>query len=306
MIRHFLRIKDLSKREILDILTSTEELRARKKKEKKLNILKGKSLGMVFEKLSTRTRVSFEVAINDLGAFPIFMNPNDLQLGRGETISDTAKVLTSYLDGVIIRTYEQERIEEFANHSKTPVINALTDLEHPTQIIADLYTIKSKGIDIENFKLTYVGDGNNIANSFIMAASILGFELTVATPNGYEPPQEILKEALRINPTSRIQIINDPFEAVRNADVIYTDVWISMGQEREEEEIKQIFSLFQVNRHLLSRVGKDHIVMHCLPAHRGFEITDDVINSKNSVVFEQAENKLHTARAILKFFFHTD
>lgn len=300
MPKNFLSIFDLSKSEIEKIIERTFVLKNQKKQSIEHLSLKGKSIGMIFEKLSTRTRVSFQVAITDLGANPIYLNPNDMQLGRGETISDTANVLSSYLDGVIIRTYDQERIEEFSKHSKVPVLNALTDLEHPTQIISDLFSIVEKGIKIDDFKLAYIGDGNNITNSFIGASSILGFDMVVACPRGYEPNNEIIKKANE-NENNSVEITNTPDAAVEEADVIYTDVWVSMGQEKNDEKLKT-FKPFQVNSKLLSKAKRNTVIMHCLPAHRGEEITEEVLNSKSSIVFDQAENKLHTGKAILEYF----
>ena len=301
MPRHFLSIFDLKKAEIEQIITRSAQLKKEKKDSVPHHSLQGKTIGMVFEKLSTRTRVSFQVAINDLGASPIYLNPNDMQLGRGEIIADTAKVLSSYLDAVIIRTYGQQRIDDFALNSSVPVINALTDLGHPTQIIADLFTIKEKGIDINNFNLTYIGDGNNITNSFIAASSLLGYNITVCCPKGFEPDKEILSKSRKMG-KNKIEIDHDPASAVKDADVVYTDVWVSMGQENDSDGKENVFQPYQINSNLLENAKDDLVIMHCLPAHRGEEITDEVLSSPNSVVFEQAENKLHAGKAILEYF----
>lgn len=301
MPRHFLRISDLSKKELESLFKRAAKLKAEKKSGRMRPSLRGKSIGLVFEKLSTRTRVSFEVAINDLGANSLYLNPNDLQLGRGETISDTSRILSSYLDGVILRTYEQERLEEFARAAGVPVINALTDLEHPTQIVSDLFTIKEMGLDPKNMKFAYIGDGNNVANSFMGAAAILGFRLSIATPKGYEPDLRAItvKESLG---KADIDILNDPEKAAAGADVLYTDVWVSMGQEKDAAKRKKIFRPYQINGRLLSLAKKGAMVMHCLPAHRGEEITNEVADGPNSIIFEQAENKLHAGKAILEMF----
>lgn len=301
MSRHFLRIKDLTKKEFYDIFENASELKAEKKSGKQRSTLKGKSIGLVFEKVSTRTRVSFEVAIHDLGANPLYIDPDDMQLGRGETIADTAKVLSSYLDGVILRTHEQERIEEFAEYSSVPVINALTDLEHPTQIVSDLFTVKEKGIELENMKMAYIGDGNNIVNSFIEAAAILGFKFLIAAPKEYEPDSKALSDAGKAE-FPNFEIFNDPKKAVARADVLYTDVWVSMGQENETAKRKKALKPYQINKELLSHAKSDVLVMHCLPAHRGEEITSDVADGPNSIIFEQSENKLHVGKAILEMF----
>lgn len=301
MPRHFLSIFDLEKTEIEQLINRAGQLKKEKRGSVPHQSLLGKTIGMVFEKLSTRTRISFQVAINDLGASPIYLNPNDMQLGRGEIIPDTAKVLSSYLDAVIIRTYGQGRITEFASNSSVPVINALTDLEHPTQIVADLFTIQEQGIDIGSFNLTYIGDGNNITNSFIAASALLGYNITICCPEGYEPNEGILSKSRELG-QNKIDINHDPASAVKDADVIYTDVWVSMGQENNSENKENIFQPYQINSNLLDSSKDNIVIMHCLPAHRGEEITDEVLSSPNSVVFDQAENKLHAGKAILEYF----
>jgi ornithine carbamoyltransferase len=299
--RHFLRISDITKKELESLFKRASKLKAEKKSGSMRAPLRGKSIGLVFEKLSTRTRVSFEVAINDLGANSLYLNPNDLQLGRGETISDTSKILSSYLDGVILRTYEQERLEEFAMSATVPVINALTDLEHPTQIASDLFTLKETGMDLGKMKFAYIGDGNNVVNSFIGASAILGFRFSIAAPKGYEPDLKALSRTMSLG-NADIEIVNDPAKAASGADVLYTDVWVSMGQEKDTKKRKEIFRPYQLNKKLLSCAKKGAFVMHCLPAHRGEEITNEVADGPNSIIFEQAENKLHMGKAILEMF----
>ena len=268
---------------------------ADKLKESKDEPLKGRVLAMIFEKASTRTRVSFEVAMLSLGGHAIYMSPSEMQLARGESIKDTALTLSRYVDAVAIRAYRHETLEEFAKYASIPVINALSDLEHPVQIISDLYTIKKKKKSF-NVKLAYVGDGNNVCNSLILGSAIVGMEIRVATPRGYEPNEKILEQAKKMNATLRLT--HEPEEAVRGADIIYTDVWISMGQEREAEERLERFKKYKVDSKLVA-LGNNALIMHCLPAKRGLEITDAVIDSENSIVFEQAENRLHVQRAIL-------
>jgi ornithine carbamoyltransferase len=298
MKRDFLTLMDLSSDEIVFLLKKAIELKSDKYAQKCPLI--GRSIGLLFEKASTRTRVSLEVGIYQLGAQAIYMSPKDTQIGRGETIHDSAKVLSRYLDAVVIRTYSHNTLMEFASYSSIPVVNGLSDLHHPCQILADLMTIVEKKGRLEDIKLTYIGDGNNVANSLIEAASLMRLNLVIACPKGYEPDHEILKKA-KASSNSHIAVVTDPKEAVDKADVLYTDVWVSMGQEKEELKKKQKFKGYQLNGKLLSYAKKDAIVLHCMPAHRGEEITDEVIDGPQSVVFDQAENRLHTQKALLEF-----
>lgn len=299
MKKDLLTLSDLQKNEFEEIFSRTGVLKTLQKKGKAYTPLKGKTLGMIFYKSSTRTRLSFEVGFHQLGGLAIFLSSRDIQLGRGEAISDTARIMSRYLDGIMIRTFAQESIEEFARYSEVPVINGLTDLLHPCQILGDLFTIIEKKGDYKGLKIAYIGDGNNVANTWLTAAAILPFELTLACPEGYEPDKKILKDALA-RAEGRIKIMRDPYEAVPQADVLYTDVWTSMGQEDEIDERKEAFRDYQINRRLLSKARKDAIVMHCLPAHRDEEITSEVIDSPQSVVFDQAENRLHVQKAVME------
>ncbi len=301
MGRNLLSVSDLNKNEIREIIRRAGKLKELKKQGKSPRSLEGMSVGLLFEKQSTRTRLSFESGLFDLGAQAIYMNPGDTQLGRGETIDDTARILSSYLDGIIIRTYGQEKALELADNSTVPVINALTDLEHPTQIISDLFSISEQKINPEKFKLAYLGDGNNIANSFVAASAIMGFDLSVAVPSGHEPDPTIMARAAQLR-NSKIEVTNTPASAVRDADVIYTDVWVSMGEEKKSTGV---FEPFQVNRKLLSLCRKKPLIMHCLPAHRGEEITAEAMDSPGCIAFVQAENKLHAGKAILEFCLRT-
>jgi ornithine carbamoyltransferase len=298
MKRDFLRLWDLSSGEIEHLLKRAGELKSGKDTNKCSLI--GRSIGLIFEKASTRTRVSFEVGIYQLGAQVIYMNPREIQLGRGETIHDTAKVLSRYLDAIVIRTFSHNTLVEFASNSTIPVVNGLSDLHHPCQALADIMTILERKGKLKGIRLAYIGDGNNVANSLIEAASRMEINIRVACPKGYEPDPKIFKEA-KLSAKSVILILRNPEEAAKEADVLYTDVWISMGQEKEAKEKKKKFRKYQLNSKLLSFAKKDAIVLHCLPSHRGEEITDDVIDSPQSVVFDQAENRLHTQKALLEF-----
>jgi ornithine carbamoyltransferase len=257
--------------------------------------LSGYTLGLMFDKASTRTRVSFETAMFRLGGQTLFMSRSDTQMSRGETVKDTARVLSRYLDALAIRTYSQELVEEMAEYAHIPVINALTDRYHPCQVLSDLMTIKEKRGDLGNLRVAWVGDGNNVAQSWINAAHVLGFEMILACPPGYHPLPEVMAD---VNPN--IRVVEDPKEAVREADAINTDVWASMGQEEERKRRLADFQGFQVNQSLLNQAKSDVLVMHCLPAHRDEEITSDVLDGPNSVVFDQAENRLHLQQALLE------
>ncbi len=295
-MKHVLSITDLTREEIFEILDLADKLKEERKRGIFREYLKNKTLGMIFELPSTRTRVSFEVAMNDCSGYAIYMNWNDLQLGRGETIADTARTLSRYVHAVMMRVRRHETLVEFSKFSSVPVINGLSNLEHPCQILADLQTIREKkgGFDV---KVAWVGDGNNVCNSLLLASAIVGFEIRLAIPEGFDPPAEILKTAEKLG--GNFRIFRDPKEAVREVDVIYTDVWASMGQEEERDRRLKVFRPFQVNMELVGEAKEDVIVMHCLPAHRGEEITDEVIDSDYSVVFDQAENRLHAQKALL-------
>jgi ornithine carbamoyltransferase len=297
MKRDFLKLTDLTGDEITGLLRRAIDLKAGK--DASLCPLIGKNIGLFFEKPSTRTRVSFEAGIYQLGGNSICMTPAELQLGRGETIADTAKSLSRYLHAIMMRTYSHETLEAFALNSSIPVINGLSDLRHPCQALADAMTLLEKKGTVEGLKVAYVGDGNNVCNSLIEAAAVLGFNLAVACPEGFEPHTEILENA-RAAARSEIVILRDPREAAGMADAVYTDVWVSMGQEHEAEKKKRRFSEYQINSRLLNCAKKDVIVLHCLPAHRGEEITDEVMDGPHSVVFDQAENRMHTQKALLE------
>ncbi len=294
MKRDVLTLKDLSKKEILKLLARGIEF---KKKKKQLSVLKGRVLGLIFEKESTRTRISFEVAMMRLGGSTVYIGQNSSQISRGETYADTARVLSRYLNGLVLRTFSQEALSEMAIHADIPVINGLTDDYHPCQLLADLMTITEKRKNLSKQIITYVGDGNNMANSWIEAAMILGFELRLACPKGYFPNAELLTEAKSF---SNIKVSSDPLQAVKDADIINTDTWFSMGQKVTDAKRKE-FAPFQVNERLLSHAKQKALVMHCLPAHRDEEITASVLDGKQSVVFDEAENRLYAQMALLEF-----
>ena len=300
MKKDLLSVYDLTVEEIETIFQKTGELKKMHQQGTSYHPLEGKTLAMVFEKPSTRTRVSFEAGMYQLGGHALFLNPQDTQLGRGEVIADTSRVLSRYVDGIMIRTFAQERVEEIARFASVPVINGLTDLLHPCQILSDIFTIWEKRGRYQGLKVAYVGDGNNVANSWINGALRLGFDLWLACPRGYEPNEKILSRAQEEG-SSQTVITHDPKEAVEGAHVINTDVWASMGQEGERTERIKAFQDqgYQVNADLLRWAQEDVLVLHCLPAHRGEEITDEVMDGPHSAVFDQAENRLHVQKAIL-------
>ena len=299
--KDLLTLQDFSFEEITYILEVASDLKKMYLRGESPEVLYGKTLAMIFEKSSTRTRVSFEVAMRQLGGYAIFLGAKDLQLGRGETIPDTARTLARYVDGIMARVYSHEDLLDLADFSQVPVINGLSDLFHPCQILADLLTIKEKKLNFENLKLSYVGDGNNVCNSLLIGCSKLGIDISIGCPENYEPLEDVIYMANENSKAfnSEIQIVHDPQEAVLDADVIYTDTFVSMGNEAEAAERLQVFPPFQVNQELLNNAPRNVMVMHCLPAHRGQEITDEVIDGPNSVVWDQAENRLHAQKAVL-------
>lgn len=299
--RDFLTISDFTAEEIRLILDAAHCLKKELKEGVPHPVLKGKTLGMIFTKPSTRTRVSFEVGMVQLGGYPLFLSAQDIQLRRGESLADTARTLERYLDGIMIRTFAQDDVVELARYASIPVINGLTDLVHPTQVIADLMTVEEHKGRLAGLKLAFIGDGNNVAHSLLEICAKMGVHMTVACPPGYEPDSGILSEARSDAAATGVQleVTEDPVEAVRDADVIYTDLWASMGQEAEQERRSKVFRRYQVNSALLKKAAPDAIVLHCLPAHRGEEITDEVMDGPQSVVFDEAENRLHAHKAIM-------
>lgn len=296
-----LTLADYSSATIKGLLERALELKKAHLSGKETHLLQGKILGLIFDKPSTRTRVSFEAGMLQLGGQAIHLNGQDLQLGRGEPISDTAKVLSHYVDAIMIRTFSHNRVIELAEHASIPIINGLTDLYHPCQALADLLTIQEIKGELTGIQMAYVGDGNNVAHSLMIAAAKMGLQLNIATPIGYEPDKEVVKLAIGIaaETGARITIMNDPIAAVKDVDVIYTDVWTSMGQEAENEQRLKDFKDFQVNSELVKNAKEDFIFLHCLPAHRGEEVTSDIIDGKSSYVFHQAGNRLHAQKALL-------
>ena len=301
-MRHFLTLDDFSKNEILEIIELSIKIKQELKDGIKNSSLKDKTLGMIFEKSSTRTRVSFEVGIYQLGGVGLFLSSNDIQLGRGEPISDTARVISSMTDIIMLRTGAHKKLEEFAQFSSVPVINGLSDDYHPVQLMADIMTIKEhKNIKLENIKVAYIGDGNNMAHSWMMMASKIGFDLAVATPNGYEVDKKIVETVDKNSQISgaNITYYNNPKEAVTNTDIVVTDTWTSMGDEKQKKQRQIDFDGFTVDNNLLN-LAKDNVsFLHCLPAYRGYEVSNDVIEGKHSLVFKEAENRLHAQKGIM-------
>jgi len=301
MKKDLLRMDNLSKEEILDILNLADQLKYENKHGIEHHLLKGKSLGMIFEKASTRTRVSFEVGMYELGGHPLFLSSKDLQIGRGEPIQDTARVLSRYLDGIMIRTFSQKGVETLAEVSSIPIINGLTDDEHPCQVLADLMTIREKKLILEGLKVAYIGDGNNMCNSLLVGCLTLGMHISIANPEGYKPPAYYVNKGneLAIKNGVSFFMTKSPEEAVKDADVVIPDVWASMGQEKEAAERMKAFKDYQVNKELMSLAKEDAIVLHCLPAHREEEITEEILEAHADTIFEEAENRLHAQKAIL-------
>ena len=301
MMKHFIDLNEVSEQEIHELLDLAIQLKKDLKSGNSYPILKGKTLGMIFSKSSTRTRVSFETGMYQLGGYPLILNSNDLQLGRGEPIQDTAKVLSRYIDAIMIRTFKQSDVEGLANHGSIPVINGLTDEMHPCQILADLMTVQENKGSLKGLKMTYVGDGNNIAHSLLHGCTKTGMHIAIATPKSYCCTQKYIDEAVNTARSSGsvITITDDPVEAVTDADVIYTDTWISMGMESEKAARIEEFKDYQVNTSLVSHAKPDAIFLHCLPAYRGLEVTEEVIDGPMSRIFDEAENRLHAQKAIL-------
>ncbi len=295
-MKHLLKLMDLSKKEITEILNLADQLKFEKKNGIAHPLLQGKTLGMIFEKSSTRTRVSFEVGMYDLGGTALFLSSRDLQIGRGEPVQDTARVLSRYLDGIMIRTFAQKEVEALAEYGSIPIINGLTDYCHPCQVLADLMTIREYKGAIAGNKLCYIGDGNNMTNSLIVGGIKMGMEVAVACPKGYEPDAELMAWAAK---NGKFTCTDDVLAAAKGADVLYTDVWASMGQEGEAEERKKIFQGYQINAKVMSAANEKAMVLHCLPAHREEEITAEVFEAHANEIFDEAENRLHAQKAVL-------
>jgi len=299
--KHFVTIHDFTPEEVQFVFDTTKLLKVEERMGIRRPILKDKTLGMIFQKSSTRTRVSFEIGMNQMGGKAIFLSSNDIQLNRGETIADTAKVLSRYLDGIMARVFGHDLILDLAKYSTVPVINGLSDFLHPCQAMADFYTMLEKTGHLKGVKLVYIGDSNNVSNSLMMAAAKTGVHITICSPSGFEPKKEIMDwyKADCIETGSTFRFTQDPIDAVKDADYIYTDVWASMGQEEETEKRRAIFKNYQVNGELLKKAPRHALVLHCLPAHRGDEITDEVMDGPQAIVFDEAENRLHVQKAIM-------
>ncbi|MFK7694736.1 ornithine carbamoyltransferase [Paenibacillus sp. HJGM_3] len=299
--RDFLALDDYTPEELLYLIDLAIDLKKKQKAGEVYQPLKGKTLGMIFEKSSTRTRVSFEVGMYQLGGHALFLSKNDLQLGRGEPVWDTAQVMSRYLDGIMIRTFEHRRIIELARGATIPVINGLTDLEHPCQVMADYQTVLEHKGRLKGLKIAYIGDGNNMVHSLMMGAAKLGMHISVASPEGYMPNAEVHRASKEnaARTGGSVYVCQDPKEAIADADVVYTDVWASMGFEEEQQEREKAFRNFQVNEDLVKYAKKDYLFLHCLPAHRGEEVSEGVIDGPNSIIFDQAENRLHAQKAIM-------
>lgn len=300
MKRDFLKIYDLKEEEVYKIFDRAKYFKKLYKERKFTKELENLTIALLFSKPSTRTRISFEVGIYQLGGRAIYLPAETTQISRGESIKDTAKVISRYIDGIIIRTYSQEEVEEFAKYADIPVINALTDLYHPVQILCDLFTIYEIKKDIKNLKITYIGDGNNVCNSLIEGCDLLGIEIRVSCPKEFMPDERVIKNMKNRN---LLKISSNPESFIEDADVIYTDTWVSMGDEKEREKRLKVFKRFQINKELLKKAKKDFLFMHCLPAHRGEEVTDEIIDGPNSIVYQQAENRLHCQKSLLVFLF---
>lgn len=298
--KDFLDFTELDETACQELITKAISLKA-VHKEASANPLKGKSVALIFFKPSTRTRVSFEIGVQQLGANAIYLSGSDMQLGRGESISDTAKVLSRYADGIVIRSYSHAEVVELAEEASIPVINALTDEHHPCQALADLMTIYEKKGKLKGLKLAYIGDGNNVANSLLIACSTMGMDIVAACPEGYEPDEGALRiaEANAVNQSSSVEVVRDPMEAAKDADILYTDVWVSMGQDEETERRKKAFAGYMIDTKVAAVGRPDHLIMHCLPAHRGEEIAAEIVDGPHSAVFDQAENRLHAQKALL-------
>lgn len=295
-MKHLLKMSDLSKEQIIEILDLADKLKAENKQGVKHPLLAGKTLGMIFQKSSTRTRVSFEVGMYQLGGYPLFLSSNDLQIGRGEPVEDTARVLSRYLDGIMIRTFAQKEVEDLAKYGSIPIINGLTDFAHPCQVLADLMTIREYKKSFDGLKMAYIGDGNNMANSLIAGGLTVGMEVACAIPENYYPDQSVLEFA-KGNP--KFSISGDVYAAAKDADVLFTDVWASMGHEAQVKERQQAFQGIQINRDVMAVAKPDAMVQHCLPAHREEEITTDVFEAHAQEIFDEAENRMHAQKAVM-------